>query len=118
MCFVIFSFPSVSSGYLCETLVIFVLVVEVGFVSWFSVEAIEVAVHLFEEQALFLVFFRYWSAHPISYHIPDGKWCLRAEKQKAVNPPLIVPLKSFEIISRVVTLNWIVSLNYSQSWNT
>lgn len=30
MCFVIFFFPSVNSGYFCKTLVIFVLVVEVG----------------------------------------------------------------------------------------
>lgn len=47
MCFVFHSSPSVNIGYFYETLVIFVLAVEVGFVSWFSVEAGEVRVHLF-----------------------------------------------------------------------
>lgn len=78
MCFVFLSSPSVNSRYFCETLVIFVLVVEVGFVSWFSVEAIEVIVHLFEEQSLFLLFFRY-SPH----HLPHSRWEMMAKSRKA-----------------------------------
>lgn len=81
MCFVIFSFPAVNSGYFCETLAIFVLVVEVGFVVWFSVEAIEVKVHLFEEQSLFLLFFRHLKHS--GHHLPHSRWEMMAMSKKA-----------------------------------
>lgn len=81
MCFVFLSSPSVNSGYFCETLVIFVLVVEVGFVSWFSVEAIQVILHLFEEQSLFLLFFRYLKYSP--HHLPHSRWEMMAKSKKA-----------------------------------
>lgn len=74
------SSPSVNSAYFCAALFIFARVVEVSFVSWFSVEAIGAIVHLFEEQSLFLLFCRYLKCSPHHLH---SRWGMMARSRKA-----------------------------------